>query len=80
MKGGSMPLPDHVSQLNVLEQMAHLRSYPAVGERLREGRLHLHGWWFDIAAAEVLAYEEGEDRFVVIDEAEAGRIIARLDR
>jgi len=77
---GEMPLHDHVSQLNVLEQLRHLGSYPAVSERLREGRLHLHAWWFDIAAAEVLAYEEGEDRFVVIDEAEAGRIMARLER
>jgi len=77
---GEMPLHDHLSQLNVLEQLHHLRSYPTVSDRLREGRLHLHAWWFDIAAAEVLAYEEGEGRFVVIDEAEAGRILERLDR
>jgi len=50
-----------------------------VRERLAAGRLRLHGWWFDIAQAEVLAYEAESQRFVVIDEAEADRLLARLD-
>jgi len=77
--GGGLAIHNRLSQLNVLEQLRHLRTYPLVDERIRAGRLSLHGWWFDIAAAEVLAYEEGEDRFVVIDEAEADRILKRLE-
>jgi carbonic anhydrase len=47
---------DRLSQLNVLEQLNNLRSYPGVKTRLEEGSLKLHAWWFDIAHAEVLAW------------------------
>lgn len=57
---------NRLSQLNVLQQLEHLRSYPAVQERLAEGRLALHGWWFDLAAAEVLAWD-GVASFRVIE-------------
>ncbi|HLY12584.1 MAG TPA: carbonic anhydrase [Planctomycetota bacterium] len=71
---------NHLSQLNVLEQLDHLRSYPIIRDRIREGSLRLNAWWFDIAQAEVLAYEEAADRFVVIDEAEGARLLERLDQ
>lgn len=73
-----LPHHDILSQLNVLEQMAHVASYPAVAERACAGTLGIHGWWFDIAAADVYAYEPVLDRFVVIDEEEAERLLARL--
>ena len=74
----SLPRFDVLSQLNVLEQVAHVKTYPAVAERLATGALGVHGWWFDIAHADVSAYEAEPDRFVLIDEAEAARILARL--
>jgi carbonic anhydrase len=43
--------PDRVkrlSQLNVLEQMEHLHSHPSVEARLKEGKLTLHGWYYEI--------------------------------
>ncbi|HEV2125023.1 MAG TPA: carbonic anhydrase [Chloroflexota bacterium] len=73
-----LPPHDILSQLNVLEQMAHVASYPAVAERARAGTLGIHGWWFDIAGADVYAYEPALDRFVVIDEEEAERLLASL--
>lgn len=69
-----LPIHDHLSQFNVLQQIAHLRTYPLV----RESGVRLHAWWFDIAEAEVLAHEESDERFVVIDAAQAERILARL--
>jgi carbonic anhydrase len=71
---------NHLSQLNVLQQLEHLRSYPIIRERLDAGALRLNAWWFDIAQAEVSAYEESADRFVVIDEAEGARLLERIDR
>ena len=56
-----------LSQLNVLQQVDHLRTYPLVRAAIESGRLRLHGWWFDIARAEVLAYELEENRFIPID-------------
>ena len=47
-------------------------------ERVAAGKLRLHAWWFDIARAEVLAYEEEVRRFIPIDEGEAERLLARL--
>jgi carbonic anhydrase len=74
-----LDLHNHLSQLNVLEQMQHVTSYPSVRERIEAGKLDVHGWWFDIARANVMAYEKDDDRFVLIDEAEAARILARLE-
>lgn len=67
-----------LSQINVLQQLLHIKSYPIVRERIAADKLRLHGWWFDIAEAEVLAYETDSNRFVVIDEKEAERILGRL--
>jgi len=74
-----LPLHNHLSQFNVLRQLDHLRTYPRIEERLQAGRLRLHAWWFDIAQAEILNYDEGARRFVVLDEAEARRLLARLE-
>jgi carbonic anhydrase len=73
-----LSLHNHLSQFNVLHQLAHLRTYPFVRERIAAGKLRLHAWYFDIAQAEVQNYDERAKRFVVIDEAEAQRILARL--
>ena len=70
---------NQLSQLNVLLQMEHVKSYPAVKQRLDEGHLVIHGWWFDLAKADVYAYEEAQNRFVLIDEEEAQRILSRLE-
>jgi carbonic anhydrase len=36
---------------NVLFALENLHSYPAVQQRLADGSLHLHGWFFKIATA-----------------------------
>ena len=82
--GGEMSreLPAHnrVSQYNVLHQLRHLMTYPVVREQVNAGRLRLHGWWFDIAQAEVLTYDEERRKFVIIDDAEAERLYTRLGK
>jgi carbonic anhydrase len=60
---------NQLSQLNVLKQMEHVASYPAVRERLDKGTLRIHGWWFDISKADVYAFNKAAGRFVVIDES-----------
>jgi carbonic anhydrase len=69
---------NQLSQLNVLQQLEHLRSYPHVAERERSGELKLHGWWFELRSASVYCHEPALGTFVLIDEAEAERILARL--
>lgn len=70
---------DRLSQINVLQQLHNLRTYPIVRERVARGALRLHGWWFDIAAARVHAYRHDVQRFVKIDEAEGERLLVELE-
>ena len=66
---------DQLSQGNVLLQLEHLRTYPMVAQEEAAGRLRLHGFWFDIAEAEVLAYEAAAGAFTALDEAHAERML-----
>jgi carbonic anhydrase len=65
---------DQLSQANTLLQLEHLRSYPVVERAEKQDGLRLHAFWFDIAAAEVLAYDPGQGRFVPLDEHQAERL------
>jgi carbonic anhydrase len=63
-----------LAQRNVLQQLAHIATYPSVKKRRNEVRLH--ALYFDIGPARVSLYE-GEPRgFVPLDEAEVGRLLA----
>ncbi len=58
---------NQISQVNVLQQIEHIKSYSFIQERLEKGDLRVHGWWFDIAHADVYCYEESSKRFVLIE-------------
>ena len=69
---------NQISQLNVLQQIHHLKSYPFIQERVQQRKLQIHGWWFDIAQASVYSYEPSLRRFVLIDEEEGMNLLARM--
>lgn len=71
--------PNRLSQRNVLLQIEHLKTYPIIQDRLAKETLKIHGWWFELAHADVYAYEESQHQFVLIDEVEAERILERLN-
>ena len=58
--------------------MEHIKSYPFIRDRLAKKQLRIHGWWFDIAQADIYCYEQDFKQFVVIDEKEAKLILERL--
>ncbi|HAZ13873.1 MAG: carbonic anhydrase [Bdellovibrionales bacterium GWA2_49_15] len=70
---------NRLSQINVLRQIEHLKTYPAVQARLKTGALTLHAWWFELKYADVYAYEESVSQFVLIDEMEVARILERME-
>ena len=41
----------------------NLHSYPCVQNRLADGSLRLHGWFFKIATAELFAYDPETRQF-----------------
>lgn len=58
---------NQLAQLNVLQQIAHLREYPIVQQKLQEGKVDLYAMFLDILNAEVQIYHPGRNRFVRVD-------------
>jgi carbonic anhydrase len=52
---------------NVLVQLEHLRTIPAVASRLRRGDLRLHGWVYEFERGEVSVYDVDAEEFVSVD-------------
>ena len=48
---------------NVLFAIENLKTYPVVQTRLANGLLHLHGWFFEIATAELFAFHPETKQF-----------------
>lgn len=55
---------------NVLVQMERVRTYPTVNQH----GVRVHGFFFDLHAADVYVYDPGAQTFVVLDEEQARRI------
>jgi len=55
-----------MEELNVLEQLEHLREYVFIRERLAEGSLEIEGWRYAIGLGKVERYDEAADRFMPI--------------
>lgn len=58
---------DMLLEQNVILQLQHLRTHPAVAVRLAKGDLTLHGWVYDIKTGEVNAYDEDTKKFVPVN-------------
>jgi carbonic anhydrase len=55
-----------LEQAAVVKSLGNLMTYPWVRERVVAGRLALHGWYFDLGAAELHAYDGVERRFLPV--------------
>ena len=61
-------IADGTAQVNVIQQIRTLGSYPEVAKRLAEGRLNLWGLFFNIGEAQLYILDEKQSRFVTVDE------------
>lgn len=59
------------SEENVLVQMENLRTYPVVMKAAKEGRLHVHAWYFEIGTGRVYAYAPERGQYEPIRHEEA---------
>lgn len=59
---------DKLSQINTLQQLENIASYPFVRKGLKRGHIHIHAIWFDITTGDVLYFSRGQKKFVVIDD------------
>ncbi|MES1180843.1 MAG: carbonic anhydrase [Verrucomicrobiota bacterium] len=64
-------LQNAAAEENVLFALENLHSYHCVQERLMDGTLRLHGWFFKIATAELFAYDPETRQFLPLTEKAA---------
>lgn len=46
-----------LEQASVIQSLSNLMGFPWVRERVQDGRLILHGWYFDLTCGELFAYD-----------------------
>jgi carbonic anhydrase len=61
---GTAALWDALVEVNVLVQLEHLRTHPAVAAALAQGGLKLYGWVFDLRTGEVRNFDQARGAFV----------------
>lgn len=54
-------------QLNIIEQMNHLITYPYIKERFRENKINIYGWYYIIETGEVYNYDKDGRAFTKIE-------------
>ncbi len=62
---------EHLSEVtkeNVLLQMKHLETHPAVASKLANKSIEIHGWVYDIGTGSVLAYDADKESFVPVED------------
>ena len=65
---------------NVLMQLDHLRTYPAVAARLSKGDLTLHGWVYHIETGQILTFDPAQSRFVPMQDQMIAATSQRLSK
>ena len=66
------------AQENVLVQLEHLRTSPAVATRVSRGRLQLHGWMYKIDTGEIFAYDSAAHQFLPLATDDIDGIASRV--
>lgn len=54
-------------QMNIVEQMKHLLTYPFILDRYMSGKLHIHGWHYIIESGEIFAFNREKGFFEAIN-------------
>jgi carbonic anhydrase len=72
--GANLPAEERLQlaiEQNVLVQLDHLRTHPAVSAALGDKRLRLHGWVYHFETGRVMAYDSAREAFVPLSEVRA---------
>jgi carbonic anhydrase len=71
---------DQVSQANVVVQMEHAATYPAIRKKLQTRSVGIHGAWFEVATGEVSYFIPDERRFVLVNDRAALEYLERVSK
>jgi carbonic anhydrase len=62
---------------NVVVQLNHLRTHPSVASAMAQGKLTLHGWFFEIETGHIQAYNGDTGQFEQVYEGSPLPVAAR---
>ncbi|BFM08756.1 carbonic anhydrase [Halioxenophilus aromaticivorans] len=62
---------DLLTQENVIQQLQHLKTHPAVAAKLATDQVQLHGWVYDIGTGDVQCLDEASGEFTDLQSAYA---------
>lgn len=65
-----------VTEENVVQQLQHLRTHPAVAAKIAIGQVKLHGWFYNIETAAVTCYDEALGKFAPMSQTYAKELKA----
>ncbi len=63
--------PEHLAELtreNVVLQLRHLMTHPAVAAAVATGKTQLHGWVYDIGKGDIQCYDGRDDVWCAVEE------------
>ncbi|WP_394221984.1 carbonic anhydrase [Alteromonas gracilis] len=66
-----------VTKENVVQQIQHLRTHPAVAAKIATGQVKLHGWVYNIGSGDVLCYNSENGEFEAMDQSAAEAQLSR---
>ena len=58
---------EYTEKMNVVLQLRHLMHYPYIRTRVRAGKLHLYGWYYNIAEGRIYNYDKKHRKFVKVE-------------
>ncbi|KAL5004406.1 hypothetical protein ScPMuIL_017862 [Solemya velum] len=72
-------IQDKLSQVNTLQQLQHVASYPFLKEKLSKNEVRLHAMWFDIYTGEVYMFSRARKVFMEINEHNYSHLLYDAD-
>ena len=66
-----------VTKENVVQQIQHLRTHPAVAAKIATGHVKLHGWVYNIGSGDVHCYNSENGEFEAMDQLAAEAQLTR---
>ncbi len=58
---------EYTEKMNVVEQLRHLMKYPYIRKRVKEGKLNVMGWYYNIEEGEIYNYNRKLRRFIRVE-------------
>lgn len=58
----------YLTQDNILLQIEHIKTHPAAAQRLAEGKLKIHGWYYEFEKGEIYIYNTDKSQFISFEE------------